>query len=161
MTWRPYGIDRSWSLLSGRPCSFVRRFPKRTFGADRLAAVQSVANKTGALKVELHGKLTAMNSLAKILGMALDAEPAPTQKNPTINAGEANSLEMVRRLGFLFESARFAAPQIEGEPGKSAEPSKQTVEGRPKRVRKRPNRDGMASGRPRTGRDGAARQRVK
>jgi len=95
--------------------------PSRKLGAGKIAAIKSVTTKAGNLKIEYHDKLNAMNGLAKILGMTVDAAPAPSVTINTVNIGEEKALEVARRLAFLLENATPAGPLIEHEPAKPAD----------------------------------------
>lgn len=97
--------------------------PSRRLGPDKMAAIKSVTTKAGNLKIEYHDKLNAMNGLAKILGMTVDASPAPSVTVNTINIGEEKALEVARRLAFLLGNAAPAGPLIEGEAVKTGDKS--------------------------------------
>jgi hypothetical protein len=72
--------------------------------------VRSVTTKSGALKFEVVDRLAALEKLAKVLGLPLDAAPqtvANTQVNVThMNvSGNDTALEAVRRLAFALQKA--------------------------------------------------------
>jgi len=94
------------------------RLPRGT-----MAAITSVTTKSGTPKIDLHDKINAMNSLAKILGMTVDA--APVQQSltvNTINVGDVHALEVARRVAFLLGTAgaSIKLKTIEHEPAKPA-----------------------------------------
>jgi hypothetical protein len=82
--------------------------PSRKLTGDQAAAVRSVTTKSGCLKFETHDKLGALEKLAKVLGLYVEA-PQAVNVNQTLNqlniSGD-NSLEAARRLAFALEKVR-------------------------------------------------------
>lgn len=93
--------------------------PSKHLPRSTMAAIKSVTTKAGNLKIDMHDKLNAMNGLAKILGMTLDAAPvAQSVTVNQINVGATPALELARRVAFLL-----------GQAGASSEPA--TIEHQP------------------------------
>jgi Terminase small subunit len=89
--------------------------PSHRLKPGAAATVKSVTTKSGALKFDVHDKLNALNTLAKILGVTTDAPP-PVQSVTVnqVNVGPSNALEAARRLAFALAAAQqaaLAAPQ--------------------------------------------------
>lgn len=101
----------------------VTATPSRKLGAGKMAAIRSVTTKSGALKIDFHDKINAMNGLAKILGMTPEAALVQSVTVNQVNIGDTNALEAARRLAFIMGQAVSQAPLIEGETVKTAEPS--------------------------------------
>ena len=80
------------------------------------ATIKSVTTKSGALKFDAHDKLSALNTLAKILGMTTDAAPPPSVTINQVNVGPDTALEAARRLAFALAAAQHAAQQAPAEP---------------------------------------------
>ena len=96
--------------------------PSRLLGAEQAAQVRSVTTKSGALKIETHDKLAALDKLARILG-AYQEPPTPPASSVTVNqmnvgSGSLNALEAVRRLAFALAKAQQSetsiSPRTEG-----------------------------------------------
>jgi hypothetical protein len=104
--------------------------PSKHLTKAQRSAVKSVSRTVKrdgtTVKIDLNGKLEALNQLARILGMTQpDAPPASstTINNTQVNVlgGQAETaLEAARRLAFAIEKAARAAPLLEptatGEP---------------------------------------------
>jgi Resolvase, N terminal domain/Helix-turn-helix domain of resolvase len=79
--------------------------PSRLLSRDAAALVRSVTTKSGAIKIETHDKLQALDKLARILGVYQEppaAAPSPVTVNQ-VNLGGDNALEVARRLAFALE----------------------------------------------------------
>lgn len=64
-----------------------------------------MTTKSGALKVDMHDKLNAMNSLAKVLGLWQEPTPqAPSVTVTQLNVGDVAAVEVARRLAYLLAS---------------------------------------------------------
>lgn len=100
--------------------------PSSKLSRATLSTVKSVTTKSGALKIELHGKDNPLNLWAKILGMTVDAAPVNQVTVNQVNIGDSNALEAARRLAFILSNAQASGPLIEGEPVRTAEPSEYT-----------------------------------
>lgn len=80
--------------------------PSHRLTRDAAASVRSVTTKGGALKIDVHDKLAALDKLARALGIFSDA--APVAGNVTVqqvNVGDVSALEVARRMAFLLASA--------------------------------------------------------
>lgn len=85
--------------------------PSRLLTRDQAAIVKSVTTKSGALRVEVHDKLNAMEKLGKVLGIFIDAAPPVANvTNNIVNVGDVPALEMARRLAFILASAGASPP---------------------------------------------------
>jgi hypothetical protein len=85
---------------------------------DAAAMVKSVTTKSGSLKIEAHDKLGALEKLAKVLGLYQpDAPPpvAPVTIGQMNVVGGANSLDSIRKIGFMLASLAKQGALIEGE----------------------------------------------
>jgi len=91
------------------------------------AAIKSVFQKAGSLRVELHDKRAALEALAKIL-KGDDGQPTGGVHVTQVNVGSVSAIDAAQRIAFLLSAAQArVAPSpapivIEGEPGKSDEP---------------------------------------
>ena len=100
--------------------------PSRKLSRSQAAAVRSVTTKSGALKIDVHDKLAALDKLARALGLFTDS--APVSQSITVNqvnVGEVQALEAARRVAFLLSQASpasEAAPLIEHEPRRDGKP---------------------------------------
>jgi hypothetical protein len=68
------------------------------------AAIKTIRHKSGKVQIELHDKLGALLSLAKVLGLMpekSEPQPAPLTVNQ-VNVGEMNSLEAIKRIAFVI-----------------------------------------------------------
>jgi hypothetical protein len=99
--------------------------PSHRLKPGAAATIKSVTTKSGALKFDAHDKLSALNTLAKILGMTTDAAPPPSVTINQVNVGQDTALEAARRLTFALAAAQHAAQQSPERPtikGKAEEP---------------------------------------
>lgn len=101
----------------------VTATPSRNLGAGKMAAIKSVTTKSGALKIDFHDKISAMNGLAKVLGMTPEAATVQQVTVNQVNLGDVNALEAARRLAFIMGRAAASPLLIEGETVKTSEPS--------------------------------------
>ncbi len=83
--------------------------PSRLLSTDQPAQVRSVTTKSGALKIEAHDKLAALDKLARIFG-AYQEPPASPSSSVTVNqvniGGGDNALEAARCLAFALAKAQ-------------------------------------------------------
>jgi hypothetical protein len=96
--------------------------PSHKLNRDAAATVKSVTTKSGNLKLDVHDKIAALNSLAKITGMLADATPANLTVNQlNVSQSPDTALELARKLAFAIAAAEHATqrsppgPLIEGE----------------------------------------------
>jgi phage terminase small subunit len=71
------------------------------------AAIKSVFQKAGSLRVELHDKRAALEALAKIL-KGDDVQPGAI-KVTQVNVGSLGAIDVAQRIAFLLSSAAAAA----------------------------------------------------
>jgi hypothetical protein len=114
-------LDSEGNVLGWR--DEVIATPSRLLSADQAAQVRSVTTKGGALKIEAHDKLAALEKLARILGVYQEP-PVAASSTVTVNQvniGQANALEAVRRLAFALAKAQHLraadGPAVEGDRG--------------------------------------------
>jgi len=90
--------------------------PSRLLSRDSAATIKSIRKLKYGMKFDTHGKLDALDKLAKILGLYQDDAPAPTVTVNQVNLGGAdNALEAARRLAFALARLGQVAPMIEGQ----------------------------------------------
>ena len=77
---------------------------------DAAAAIKSVFTKGGQVRVEMHDKQAALLALAKHLRLFDDPSSPPRLTVNQVNVGAVDALEVARRLAFVIEAARQAAP---------------------------------------------------
>lgn len=95
--------------------------PSARLGRGTMATIRSVTTKSGALKIDFHEKVNAMNSLAKILGMGVEPV-APNVTVNNLNVGDASAFDSARRLAFLLANldAQPEPKTIDAQPTKPA-----------------------------------------
>jgi hypothetical protein len=87
--------------------------PSRLLTREQAAMVRSVTTKSGGIKFEVIDRLTALEKLAKVLGLPLDITPQ-TVTNTQVNVGHlhvdsnVSALAAVRRLAFALQSPSAA-----------------------------------------------------
>lgn len=89
----------------------ISAVPSNLLSRDAGARIKSVTTKSGALKVEVHDKLSALEKLMKVLGMGQEHSPPPGPTIGTINIAGDSALEAIRRVAFLFAAAEAQAPR--------------------------------------------------
>jgi hypothetical protein len=83
----------------------VTATPSASLTRDAAAMVKSVTTKSGALKLEQHDKLRALEALMRLEGMGeRDAAP-PVTVNNSLTIQSDSALEHVRRLSFMLAAA--------------------------------------------------------
>jgi hypothetical protein len=83
----------------------VSATPSDSLSRDAAALVKSVTTKSGALKIDTHDKLAALQALMRHEGMGeRDAAPPVTVNNSLTIQGDS-ALEHVRRLSFMLAAA--------------------------------------------------------
>ena len=91
--------------------------PSSLMTPDQAASVRSVTAKAGQLKFETHDKLGALEKLAKVLGLYVEAPPSAVTINQ-LGVSDSNALEAARRLAFAlakFTHMPEAGPLIEAQ----------------------------------------------
>jgi hypothetical protein len=102
--------------------------PSRLMTSDQAASMRSVTTKAGQLKFETHDQFGALEKLAKVLGLYVEATPASLTINLQVNQlnfNGDNALEAARRLAFALAKAQQLQPAgktIEHEPDTHAIP---------------------------------------
>jgi phage terminase small subunit len=86
------------------------------------AAIKSVFQKAGSLRVELHDKRAALEALAKIL-KGDDVQPAGAIKVTQVNVGSLGAVDIAQRIAFLMSSAAAAAQRQPAPEVIEADPS--------------------------------------
>jgi hypothetical protein len=110
-------IDEDGTLVGWRDRMEVT--PSRLLTREQAAMVRSVTTKSGGIKFEVIDRLTALEKLAKVLGLPLDVTPQ-TVTNTQVNvahmnvSGNETALEAVRRLAFAIQKAARVHPSLEG-----------------------------------------------
>jgi hypothetical protein len=96
--------------------------PSHLLNREQAAQIRSVTTKSGALKFEVHDKLSALVQLAKILGVT--PEPlSQTVNNTQVNVSTVNvpggesALEAARRLAFALRKLQEQAPLLDAATG--------------------------------------------
>jgi hypothetical protein len=80
--------------------------PSHMLTSAQAAAIKRVATKDGALTIDLHDKLAALDKLARALGLFQDLAPAVSSVTVNqVNVGEPTALDAVRRLAFALAKA--------------------------------------------------------
>jgi len=80
--------------------------PSHMLTAAQAAAIRCITTKGGALKIDVHDKLVALDKLARALGLFQDAAPAASSVTVNqVNVGESTALEAARRLAFALAKA--------------------------------------------------------
>ena len=97
----------------GEVLDFVDRIS--VTGSDKLttdaaAAIRGVFQKSGQVRVEMHDKQAALLALAKHLRLFDDPPSPPSVTVNQLNVGALDAIETARRLAFVIEAARQAAP---------------------------------------------------
>ena len=90
--------------------------PSRLLTRDQAAQIRSVTTKAGAIKVETHDKLAALDKLARILGVYQEPPAAPPSSVTVnqVNISGDNALEAARRLAFALAKAAQLQSTIDG-----------------------------------------------
>ena len=91
-------VDRIWVTGSDK------------LSTDAAAAIRGVFQKSGQVRVEMHDKQAALLALAKHLRLFDDPPSPPSLTVNQVNVGAVDALEVARRLAFVIEAARQAAP---------------------------------------------------
>jgi phage terminase small subunit len=95
------------------------------------AAIKSVFQKAGTLRVELHDKRAALEALARIL-KGDGGQPTGGVHVTQVNVGQMNALELAQRVHFLLAAAAHRAPApktIDGEVTKDGDHETQLMDG--------------------------------
>jgi hypothetical protein len=87
--------------------------PSHLLTSAQAAAIKRVTTKGGALNIDLHDKLSALDKLARALGLFQDSIPTASSLTVNqVNIGEPTALEAVRRLAFaLAKAAHLDGPR--------------------------------------------------
>jgi hypothetical protein len=86
--------------------------PSALLSRDAGARIKSVTTKSGALKVETHDKLNALEKLMKVLGVGQEHSPPAGPIIGTMNIAGMDALDAVRRVAFLFAAAESQAQPL-------------------------------------------------
>jgi hypothetical protein len=93
--------------------------PSHLLSASAAAGIRSVTTKSGALKIDMHDKLGALEKLAKAIGLFQDAAPLPPSVTVNhLNIAGNDAVEAVRRVAFLLAAAdnQIAVKPTKAEP---------------------------------------------
>ena len=84
---------------------------------DAAKAVKGVFTKAGAIRLEMHDKRAALETLVKILSGSDAAMPAQQVTVNQVNIGSMSALDVARRVAFLLAKAEASGPpMIEARP---------------------------------------------
>ena len=95
---------------------------------DAAAAIRSVFQKSGQVRVEMHDKQSALLALAKHLKLFDEPPVPPAITVNQLNVGKMDALEVARRVAFVLAAAQAGVPRkdaerltIKGEPFRTQE----------------------------------------
>lgn len=100
-------IDDEGNITGFKPTMTL--IPSHLMTADQAAAVKRISSKGGELNVESQDKLAALDKLAKIEGMFVEAGPTTINDNRSltnVNIGGDNAMEAIKRLAFAIAKAQ-------------------------------------------------------
>ena len=90
-------------------------------------AIKAVFMKAGQLRVDMHDKRAALESIVKLLSKDGDAAPPQNVTVNQVNVGAMDAIEAARRVAFMVAAVsqqRPAAPMIDATPAPTAQKSR-------------------------------------